>query len=85
MKIQVTQQHIDKGVRGSCSSDPICLAMKDAGFFRPWVSPDRIKTVGFNGGYMCEEFAVPESVLDFMRLYDNNLRVQPFEFSLEGI
>ena len=85
MKIQVTQKHIDNGIRGSCSSDPICLAMKDAGFYRPWVSPDRIVVMGFNGAVSKQEFKIPESVAYFMLDFDNGRNSWPFEFQLEGV
>ena len=85
MKIQVTQQHIQLGLRGSCTADPIALALKDAGFMRPWVSPTRIETVGQNGGYMKENWSCPQSVLSFMIRFDRGEVVSPFEFELEGV
>ena len=47
MKIQVTEQHIHYGLKGSCTSDCIALAMGDAGccftlglsdFVRQWLN-----------------------------------------------
>ena len=82
MKIQVTQKHIDEGFRGSCSSDPICLAMKDAGLKRPWVSPDHIAWDLDNRHYSVK---TPELVWGFMVDYDTGRYVRPFEFELEGV
>ena len=82
MKIQVTQKHLDNGVRASCSSDPICLALKDAGFYRPWVSPERIVVMGFNGAVSKQEFVVPDAVSYFMLSFDNGSYCYPFEFEL---
>jgi hypothetical protein len=81
MIISVTQKHIDEGLRGSCTSDPVALAMKDAGLFHPWVSPsglsweDERKTAFHT--------SVPDEVLDFMRNFDNIRFVDPFEFEVE--
>jgi hypothetical protein len=82
MKIQVTQHHIDTGLRGSCTGDPIALAMLEAGYEEPWVSPVRIVwTDRFAHPY---DTATPESVLEFMTTFDNGGYVRPFEFELEG-
>ena len=80
MKIQVTQQHIDAGLKGSCTKDPIALALKDAGVEDPWVSPVRI-TFGMNRK---NGVPTPPEVLAFIRAFDNYEPVQPFEFELEG-
>ena len=84
MRIQVTEQHIRNGLRGSCSSDAICLALRSAGFMNPWVSPDRIQTDGFSGGFMRENWLVTDELRSFMYDYDNRKPVFPFEFELEG-
>ena len=80
MKIQVTQQHINDGWRGSCSGDPIAFALRDAGFERPWVSPDHIAWRKDHKDYSVD---TPQAVLAFIQLYDNNHEVFPFEFWLE--
>ena len=77
MKISVTQQHIDAGLRGSCTGDPIALALKDAGFDFVWVAPDRIEAT-------VRTYSIPEDVLEFMKAFDNEHYVQPFTFELEG-
>lgn len=30
MKIEVTQEHIERGIRGACASCPVALAIQDA-------------------------------------------------------
>lgn len=77
--IQVTQQHIDKGVRGSCSSDPIALAMRDAGLDRPWASPGHLAWREQFRDYFVDP---PKSVIDFMGDFDNGKDVEPFEFEV---
>jgi hypothetical protein len=81
MKIQVTQQNIYMGLRGSCSGDPIALAMQDAKIIKPWVSPTLISWLDVHG--FKKSMDTPESVVYFMERYDNGLSVQPFEFELE--
>lgn len=81
MKIQVTQKNIDLGLRGSCSRDPVSLAMKDAGLLRVWVSPIRIVWVDTLA--QIHEVETPEDVLQFIKNFDNEMLVDPFEFLLE--
>ena len=81
MRIQVSQQHINAGLRGSCSGDPICLAMKDARIIKPWVSPTSISWLDIHGFKKSVE--TPEDVIQFMKSYDNELVSEPFSFELE--
>ena len=80
MKIQVTQQHIDYGVRGSTTSDPVALAMKDAGLIKPWASPSYLAWRKDNKDYYVP---LPEGVLGFMKEFDNGVEVEPFTFEVE--
>ncbi len=80
MKISVTQQHINSGLRGSCSGDPISLAMKNAGLDKPWASPDHL---AWRVGFRDYSVRTPENVVQFMQDFDNNKPVQPFEFEVE--
>jgi len=80
MKIVVTQQNINKGLRGSCSSDPVSLAMKEAGLCSPWVSPAHISWRSKSKDYTVP---TPDEVLVFIKGFDNNVSVEPFEFELE--
>lgn len=81
MKIQVTQKNISEGLVGSCTRDPVSLAMKDAGLLRVWVSPIRI--VWVDNLAQIHEVETPEDVLQFMKSFDNELVSEPFEFELE--
>ena len=81
MKIQVTQQHIDSGVRGSCTSDPIALALREAGFPNVWVGVHYIDLEGRAGGDA--GIRMPDEAYEFLKLFDNGLPCEPFEFDLE--
>ena len=82
MKIEVKQEHIDKGYRRSKCWCPVALALRDAGLEQPSVNPLRIiysrglHTVG------CE---VPESAKQFILAFDVGECVKPFSFALEEI
>ena len=80
MIIQVTQQHIDFGLRGSCSSDPLSLAMLDAGLSEPWVSPTYLRWKKDGKTYF---HPIPENVLQFIKRLDTGISAAPFEFSLD--
>lgn len=75
MIISVTQKHIDSGFRGSCDKDPVALALKDSGFKKVWISPDRVILDGV-------EYEMPEVVSKFIRDFDNVRFVDPFEFEI---
>lgn len=83
MRIQVSEQHIEHGLRGSCTKDPIALALRDAGFMHPWVSVDYIEVDGFNGGFKRQHWSSPESVRNFIADFDAFRFIDPFEFELE--
>ena len=80
MRISVTQTHLDKGHKGSCSHDPVALALKDAGLDRPWVSPDHI---AWRKDFRDYSVDTPPAILAFLQLYDNGHVIRPFEFTLE--
>ena len=80
MKIAVTQQHIDNGDRGSCTHDPIALAMKDAGLEKPWAGPNGLSWKVEHRNYFVQ---TPRSVLDFMLAFDNGQPVGSFEFEVQ--
>ncbi len=83
MKIQVTEQHIHYGLKGSCTSDCIALAMGDAGCCFPWASPTSLTWLNTRG----DSFSIntPDEVLEFMKRWDNGSVCEPFEFELEGM
>jgi hypothetical protein len=81
MLIHVTQDHIDHGAKGSCTHDPIALALEDAGFYEAWAGPDKI---GVRGAVKepWVRYWTPVEVREFMILFDNDEPVEPFEFEL---
>lgn len=82
MKITVTQKHINSGLRGSCTKDPVGLALKDAGLVDIWVSPTQLRYRLSNGDLVWTP--IPENVEAFIRNFDNNRHTEAFEFELEG-
>jgi hypothetical protein len=77
LKISVTQHHIDTGVRGNCKSDPIALALIDAGFKNPWVGPSYVRIAGG------VKINLPAEAMDFIDVFDNRPEEsRPFEFEL---
>ena len=84
MKIQVTQDNIDHGLRGSCTSDPVALALKDLDFIHPYVSPSQIRVNGRRGVYFDKRVPTPSEVLEFLERFDNSdPAAVPFTFELE--
>lgn len=80
MKISVTQAHIDNGVAGSCTHDPIALAMKEAGLEKPWVG---VTYLCWRVNHRDYFIRVPDSVLEFMKAFDNRRDAEPFEFEVD--
>ena len=80
MKISVQQKHIDAGVRGSCSSDPLALAMREAGLKKPYVG---VSYITWRKGFKDYSVETPEDVLQFMESFDNqSASAKPIEFEL---
>jgi len=80
MKVTVTQQHIDKGVKGSCGFCPIALAIKEA-FNTDYV----LVASDLDIGESIRDFPTPEEVQQFYCDFDRGQPVQPFTFELKGI
>lgn len=75
MKIKVTQDHIDHGLRGSCMQCPVALALRDAGFLAPFAGVENI--------HVQRKFVTtPDTVQEFMKLFDNGLPCEPFTFEI---
>jgi hypothetical protein len=75
MKIIVTQEDIDKGLKNSCSSRPVALAVQR-------VFPD--KRISVSGMIYIDyyEYWYPSNVNVFIRRFDRGALVQPFSFEL---
>lgn len=80
MKIKVEQKHIDFGLRGSCRSDPIAMAMLDAGLDDPWISPTYLRWKEKGKTYYSP---VPDMVLVFLKRFDQGRAAGPFIFELD--
>lgn len=79
MKIAVTQEHIDKGLRSRCKLCPVALALHDSGFpeamtglFHCWLN-------GLRSGARL----LPGPVTKFILGFDNGKVYKPFDFELE--
>ena len=83
MRIHVTQDNIDHGLRGSSTQDPVALALRDAGFIRPLVGLGQIRVDGCDGGFMRQYAPTPYAVVDFIALFDQGERVSPMSFEVE--
>jgi len=80
MKIYVTQDHINRGLKSDCARCPVALALGEAlnlPHNRISVDPDEI-WVGGEG-----VIETPPEVANFVYDFDEGKLVHPFEFDLE--
>lgn len=82
MKIQVTQDDIDRGVRGNVCFCPVALAVKRATSETVYVSGMRIRIIKKANGKALEA-PTPSEVSCFIAAFDHYATVEPFEFDLE--
>lgn len=82
MKIQVTQEHIDKGVQHDCNYCPIALACRDAGLEDATVGYSQISWGKV--GERVHRFT-PQAAVTAAIKFDSPLLggMVPFEFELE--
>lgn len=76
MKIKVTKEHIDKGVKGSWDCCPIALAIKEQ---------LNIESIEVNDELIStqeRDYRTPLSCVNFMEKFDEGDPVTPFEFEL---
>lgn len=79
LTINVTQEHIDAGERGSCGHCPVALAMVNAGLDRPLVVTALHGTA--NGKRV--HASMPHCVNKFATSFDRGLPVFPFTFTAD--
>ena len=77
MKIVVTQEDIEKGVKNVCAWCPVALAATRA-FGKPMKAMRwRLEDIATG-----KEYKNPDGVSRWMFRYDDNLPVEPFEFEV---
>lgn len=85
MKIKVTQQHIDNGIRAVSTRCPIALAVTDSGLIKKpnivSVGPTYIHELD-EQGFKCRVAIVTLKIGDWMDKFDAGKLVKPFEFSM---
>lgn len=75
MSVDVTQEHIDKGMRDSCLSCPIALALKKKG--------DRLVRVRNTVAYVANmPYQLPQEAIAFILDFDHGELVKPFSFEM---
>jgi len=81
MKIEVTQEHINKGKRKNCYRCPVALAIESA-IPDSWVSVGwQTITVDKDQQYATQR--TPTAVTEFINKFDRRKKVEPFEFVLQ--
>lgn len=80
MLIQVTEEHIKNGEKGSCSACPIALAIQEATGLDCTVGGPSL-TLYFPLG-MYKQIALPDECTLFIINYDSGIAEEPFSFEL---
>ena len=80
MKVNVTQEHIQRGKKGSCFYCPVAQALrdkagKDTALFSVSVGSDGI-------GYLDKSYVTPAPVRRRINYYDRTGKMKPFSFEL---
>jgi hypothetical protein len=83
MVVEVTQKHINKGLRNDCRRCPIALALKDAGLSDVVVMRSIVLIHPRRGSQYRYSCALPTSVSQFIESFDSIQGVEPFSFELE--
>lgn len=78
MKIQVTQEDIDNGVRASCKFCPVASAIR-----RAFNNKAVVRTYNLDVSINDKLILLPLEAVDFILLFDAEVKVKPFEFELD--
>lgn len=78
--VTVTQQHISKGQRRSCSGCPVGLAVADLGFKWVLVAEDFIEW--WRPDLTGRRYMLPLKAKDFISRFDKGQHVKPFSFRI---
>lgn len=82
MKIQVTQEDINQGVRACTNNCAVALALKRAGFPFVQVHSKSVITKMRDDFTVAESIPLPEEVAFFIDSFDDGDPVGPIEFEL---
>ena len=85
IKINVTQEDIDKGIQGSCVNCPTGLALQRTFPSSNYIHVDTVD-IEYGINPESDEFKsveTPQEVIDFIDDFDNGKPVKPFFFELE--
>ena len=83
MKIEVTQEHINKGKRKGWYACPVALAIESA-IPGSRVSVGRL-TITIYKGQQRATRRTPKAVADFIHQFDWYLKAEPFKFALRSM
>ena len=84
MRIEVTQEHIDNGVRKDAGCCPVGLALKDAGVQDPDVQRSFARWEEVSGEWRRTKLPeLPAAAQLFIERFDAGEPVRPFTFRLE--
>ena len=83
MRINVTQQHIDKGIARSFINCPVALAIKEHTEFRILVWDFVELWDDRSGCRLVTNAKLPERIIDWINDFDRRRKMQPITFELE--
>lgn len=84
MRIAVTQENIDKGVRGETSNCPIALAVKALGYEYVCVGAESVDALRGSDGRAFLWY-LPNEATSFVHAFDEGRKVAPFTFDFDAI
>ncbi len=79
VKVDVTEEDITRGVRGSCTACPVALALRRATGTN-WASVDDSV---MESAHSFNRAETPPEVVKFIYLFDAQGRVEPFSFEVD--
>lgn len=85
MKVEVTQKHIDSGVKNNTCLCPIALAIRDKNKGNAIVTSHEVETTSdswTSDTLIVTRWLLPTKAMAFINKFDSNMSVEPFEFEL---
>ena len=80
MKVSVTNEHIEQGIRKSPGYCPVAIAIKHASSEWVEVSSLHVRYPGMKGRNLVP---LPDAAVAFIKLFDKGLPASPFTFDLQ--